>query len=334
MLRRPSGPPAGARRPSAFHAALGTLCWLLALALAALVGVRVFGAEHGTVLALLVGALPVSLLPAYPLLLGAMLARRGRLGALSAALVAAHLLVVAPALSAADLPAGLDTAPSLRVVVSNLYVLNPTPEQAGAALRALRPDVLIVPELDQAGLAGLTAAGLLTDLPFHAVDLAGRTETVGLFSRLPLSEVSFRASGTRSLPRATVLLDGARVRLLAAHPLPPLGGLEGFWRGSLRSLAEEAQALDSLAVVAGDFNADRDHAPFRALLSAGLRDVHDERGRGLARTWPAAFPLLQLDHVLVHDADGARLVPRRVREVRVPGSDHRAVVTDLALVRG
>jgi endonuclease/exonuclease/phosphatase family metal-dependent hydrolase len=67
-------------------------------------------------------------------------------------------------------------------------------------------------------------------------------------------------------------------------------------------------------------------------LEVGLRDVHDERGRGLARTWPARFPLLHLDHVLVRDGAAAGLVPVSVREVEVPGSDHRGVVTDLAVL--
>jgi endonuclease/exonuclease/phosphatase family metal-dependent hydrolase len=85
-------------------------------------------------------------------------------------------------------------------------------------------------------------------------------------------------------------------------------------------------------VVAGDLNADRDHAVFRRLLDAGLRDAHDEVGRGLARTWPARLPLLHLDHVLVRDSDDVRLVPLEVREVAVPGSDHRGVVADVAVL--
>jgi endonuclease/exonuclease/phosphatase family metal-dependent hydrolase len=85
-------------------------------------------------------------------------------------------------------------------------------------------------------------------------------------------------------------------------------------------------------VVLGDFNADRDHAPFRRLLDTGLRDAHDERGRGLARTFPSWLPVLHLDHVLVRDGNGARVVVRDVREVRLPGSDHLTVVTDLAVL--
>ena len=60
-------------------------------------------------------------------------------------------------------------------------------------------------------------------------------------------------------------------------------------------------------VVAGDLNADRHHPLFEGLLTQGLRDAADERGRGLSRTWPQRWPLLALDHVLVRDVEQAQL---------------------------
>ena len=298
-----------------------------------LVAVRAVGGEDGTVLALLVGALPLTLLPAYALLVLGALVRRRALVVVSTGLVLAHLLVVAPALGAAPLPPGVDDAPRLRVVVANLYVLNPDPARAGRVLRALQPDVLVVPELDADGLAGLRAAGLLEDLPHTITETESRNETVGLFSRLPLRDTSTRPVGGRALPRATVDVGGVAVRLLAVHPLPPVSVFEGLWRAGLRDLLGEARDLDGPAVVAGDFNADRDHAPFRRLLGEGrLRDAHDERGRGLARTFPAYAPFLHLDHVLVRDGADAQLVVREVREFAIPGSDHLGVVADLAVL--
>ena len=305
---------------------------LLVLALLLLVAVRAGGLERGFLLVLLIGALPLTLLPAYPLLVVAAARRDRLLAAGSAAVVVAHLLVVAPAVTAAPSPAGAEQAPRLRVVVSNLFVENPTPEAAGRALRALRPDVLVVPELSERGLAGLRASGLLEDLPHASYDLDRREETVGLFSRLPLTDVRSRRQGGRALPRGTVDVEGTAVRLLTAHPLPPIAGLEEVWRRSLAALAAEAREATLPVVLAGDLNADRDHASLRSLLDTGLRDAHDERGRGLARTWPADLPVLHLDHVLVRDGRGARVVVRSVREVDVPGSDHRGVVAELGVL--
>lgn len=292
--------------------------------------VRLLGVERGSALVLLVGALPLTLLPAYGVLVLAAALRRWRLTAAAAPLVLAHLLVVAPAVTAEQRPAAAADAPRLRVVTANLFVLNPEPAAAGRALRALQPDVLVVPELSSEGLAGLRESGLLEDLPHAVAELGTREETVGLFSRLPLQDTATRSAAGRELPRATVTVGGRDVRLLAAHPLPPVSALQGLWRESLTDLAQEVAAADLPLVVAGDLNADRDHAAFRALLDVGLRDAHDVLGRGLARTWPADLPALHLDHVLVR---GRPLVPVDVREVRIPGSDHLAVVAELAVLQ-
>lgn len=323
-----SPPPVGSRPARAARLLSGVALG----ALLALLLVRALGVERGTVVVLTVGALPVVLLTAWPLLLLAALLRARLLSALAVVAVAGQVVLVLPGLGAARLPAGASTAPRLRVVTANLYVGNREPSAAGVALRALHPDVLVVPELTPAGLAGLRAGGLLDDLPHAAYDLTGRPESVGLFSRLPLTDVVLHPIGTRVLPRATVLVGGRRVRILAAHTLPPFLTWEGLWRAGLVDLRDEARHEPLPLVMAGDFNADRDHAPFRALLSAGLRDAHDERGRGLVRTWPTGLPLLQLDHVLVRDGAGARIAVRAVREARVEGSDHEAVVADLAVL--
>jgi endonuclease/exonuclease/phosphatase (EEP) superfamily protein YafD len=304
----------------------------VAVGLAVLVAVRALGAERGTAMALLVGGLPLTLLPAYALAVLAVLWRRRLLSAVALGLVVAHVVVVAPALGAAPVPTRAADAPRLRVVVSNLHVLNPDPAEAGRALRRLDADVVVVPELDARGLRGLRRSGLIEDLPHVVAELGHRTETVGLLSRRPLDDVATRPGSGRELPRATVDVDGTRVRLLAEHTLPPLSVFEGMWRGRLVDLVREVRGVELPVVVLGDFNADRDHAPFRRLLDAGLRDAHDERGRGLARTFPSWLPVLHLDHVLVRDGEDAQLVVRDVREVRLPGSDHLTVVADLAVL--
>jgi endonuclease/exonuclease/phosphatase (EEP) superfamily protein YafD len=301
------------------------------LALLAVVAVRLTGTERGALLVLLVGALPLTLCLAYPLLAVSAWLRSVPLVVACLTVVAAQVLLVIPSLSAVSLPDDVGAAPSLRVVVANLYVRNPDPRAAGQALRELDADVLVVPELDVRGRQGLRESGLLEDLP-HVVESGPDGEVLGLFSRLPLSDVSLRRIGARVMPRATVEIEGVPVRVLAIHPLPPLGGLEPLWRVALADAAREAAAEDGPVVLAGDLNAGRHHAAFRDLLSAGLRDAHAERGRGLARTWPARLPLLHLDHVLVGDGDGADLAVLDVREEVLPGSDHRAVVTDLAVL--
>jgi endonuclease/exonuclease/phosphatase (EEP) superfamily protein YafD len=84
-------------------------------------------------------------------------------------------------------------------------------------------------------------------------------------------------------------------------------------------------------IVAGDFNATRDHEPFRQLLDAGLVDAADARGWTAwpGMTWPAnrAFPpVMRLDHVLV-----SGFGVQDVSVVEIPDTDHRAVITRLTM---
>jgi endonuclease/exonuclease/phosphatase (EEP) superfamily protein YafD len=87
--------------------------------------------------------------------------------------------------------------------------------------------------------------------------------------------------------------------------------------------------------VVGDFNATRDHQPFRAILDTGLRDAAEQAGSGWQPTWPARGswgwlrPLLTIDHVLATDQWQAV----DTSTLEVPGSDHLALVARLRQVR-
>lgn len=314
-------------------ALVGLAARCLAVALLAVVALRLSGWSRGAYPALLLVALPLVLLPSY-VLAGVALWRRDRLlGGAAALLVTAHVLVVAPGLGAADLPAGAQQAPRLRVVAANLLKSNPDVAEAGAVLRALDADVLVLVELRPDSLAVLRHSGALAELPFDTVD--GPPEDVEVFSRLPLRDVEHvEAAAGLPQPRAVVDVQGVAVRLRGAHPLPPVPGLEQAGRTSMASLREEVRAERLPLVVAGDLNADRHYPLFDDLLGEGLRDAAEQRGRGLSRTWPQRLPLLELDHVLVRDGLGARLAVLDQRDLALPGSDHRAVLADLAVLPG
>jgi endonuclease/exonuclease/phosphatase (EEP) superfamily protein YafD len=84
----------------------------------------------------------------------------------------------------------------------------------------------------------------------------------------------------------------------------------------------------------GDFNATLDHAALRALLARGYLDAADAAGDGLTWTWPARghphTPPIAIDHVLVD----RRVRALGVTAVRIPGTDHRALIARLRLPRG
>ena len=100
------------------------------------------------------------------------------------------------------------------------------------------------------------------------------------------------------------------------------------WEQDLRLLPDPAP--DVLHVLAGDFNATPDHAAFRRLLRRGWTDAARLTGRALRPTWSpmrSPVPRLTLDHVLVDPRVGVA----SLEVVHVPGTDHRALVTELRL---
>jgi endonuclease/exonuclease/phosphatase (EEP) superfamily protein YafD len=106
--------------------------------------------------------------------------------------------------------------------------------------------------------------------------------------------------------------------------LPLKNGSTTPWADDLAQLEAVLPTLPGPAIVAGDFNATRDHVQFRDLLT-DFSDSADDAGAGIFPTFPTdqvVGPLVSIDHVLV----SATLVGTGVDSYTVPGTDHRAVV--------
>jgi endonuclease/exonuclease/phosphatase (EEP) superfamily protein YafD len=127
--------------------------------------------------------------------------------------------------------------------------------------------------------------------------------------------------------RVSVPLGDERVLVEAVHPLPPVTSSKvRSWRATLRALP--SAGTGPLRLLAGDFNATLDHRELRRLLDRGYVDAADETGDGLRPTWPVLRrrPPITIDHVLADE----RLEVVRYEVHDVPGSDHRAVVAEVA----
>jgi len=115
--------------------------------------------------------------------------------------------------------------------------------------------------------------------------------------------------------------------LNAVHVLAPMNGNGDIWQRELTLIRQTLATGDEPQVVAGDFNASRDHRPFRHLLAAGFQDCADS---SLSRPWPGftwpttrtLLPVMRLDHVLV----SRTATVRTTRAIRVAHTDHLAVV--------
>jgi endonuclease/exonuclease/phosphatase (EEP) superfamily protein YafD len=274
---------------------------------------------------------PVVFLPAYLVLAIAVATRQRGLALASAFLVLCHLLWVVPELRPAR-PATADAiaGPRLRLYDQNvLGSWNPTPERVGAAIRRSQADLVFLQEAHPEFVAKLRATGALDPYPYSASP-AGDT---AIFSTRPLRDVQRVGTGPGWTSRATVDIGGRPLTLYTVHNPAPLYAPAEEWLRAFEELRRDLHAQQGAVVAAGDFNATWHHRPFRELIAHGYREAHVDVGRGHARTWPANGRLLgriggfiRIDHVLT----------RQVRTLRISeedghGSDHRALVADLAI---
>jgi endonuclease/exonuclease/phosphatase (EEP) superfamily protein YafD len=229
-------------------------------------------------------------------------------------------------------PPAAGMLPTVRLFTANVRGANPDMGPIAEEIAAVAPDLVALEELDPDDAAGLTRSGALDRFPYSVTDTRWGASGIALWSRFPLVDVQVQDVLGRPFISATAMVGANRLRLYVVHTVAPLGGDRARWQAQLRRVREEVHDTKGALVVAGDFNASRYHPSFRRLLSGGLRDAHELRGRGWAATWPQdrrPLPaLMRLDHILVSPGVDVR----SIREGVGQGSDHRPVIADLALL--
>ena len=295
------------------------MCWLVLSRSASLTF-----PTHVTVL--LQSITPLAFLPVYLVLVVAIVRRRWVQSVAAVVLIVIHIASVAPALGSRELPRWTTSASRLRVLSANVYDANPTPAAAAVFLVRQPVDVLVLVEITRDMQRALDAAGVDDRFPFHQSGefTEGTRGIEAIYSRRPLSGAANVSVGVQAFPTAAVEMESARLRLVAAHVEDPVADPHE-WSTELDDLLAIARSESGPSVIAGDFNSTRWNPEFGALLGRGLHDADESRGQGLTFSWPEnrllPFPVMRLDHAL--GTVGAEAV--HVRNVDVPGSDHRGL---------
>jgi endonuclease/exonuclease/phosphatase (EEP) superfamily protein YafD len=304
--------------------------WFAGLMLAGVsvvLGCRVADSDGVTPVPQLMAFLPWLLAPTALALLLALRAR-WRTGLVWGVAVLGGLAWFIEPYGRTDEPSGPPLA-ELRVLTSNVQFGRGT-DALVEAVRRHDPDIVFVQECERTCSAALRDAFEEDGYPYRqAVEGYGSDGSV-ILSRRPLTPAA-TVPGTMGMPGATTEVEGRKVRLQLAHPMPPLPGQVDTWRRELGRLRAYAAAGTSTpTILAGDFNASQDHAAFRRILDTGLHDGARLADKDRTPTWPArtapAFGA-QIDHVLVSEDFAAR----RARFLGLAGTDHRALLVDLTL---
>jgi len=220
----------------------------------------------------------------------------------------------------------------VRFLTLNALVGRASPAAIASMVRQHTPDVLAVQELTPELAASLDEAGLPDLLPFSCLQPRPGHTGVGVWSSRPVRQLP-PVPATRNPMLRTELDVGWPITITVVHPPAPLRGGQRVWQQDMGRLLAALTGTAGQQMVAGDFNASRDHRAFRRLLAADFVDCADaaQQRPWPGFTWPANRrfpPLMRLDHVLV-SRPGATV--RESRTLAIPGTDHRGVMAVIEL---
>ncbi|MFJ6562528.1 endonuclease/exonuclease/phosphatase family protein [Streptomyces sp. NPDC091412] len=229
----------------------------------------------------------------------------------------------------------------LTVAEQNVNADNPDPAGTARGLAASGADVLALVELTPQA-TGTYEKELAKAYPYHTVQ-----GTVGLWSKLPLSDtrpvdietdygpladtkpVDVKLAHNRAL-RTTVATDHGPLTVYVAH----LGSVRlmprnGYWTVSRDRGAQalgKAVAADpsERVVLLGDLNGTMDDRAFAGITSQ-MHSAQDAAGNGFGFTWPARFPVVRIDQILVRGVE-----PESSWVLPATGGDHLPVAAGIS----
>ncbi|MEE1939716.1 endonuclease/exonuclease/phosphatase family protein [Streptomyces sp. TRM 70361] len=271
------------------------------------------------------GSLVETFLPwtglAVPLLLLCALARRSRAAGPVAVLLPA---VVWCSVFGGTLVDKREDGGNLTLVTHNVNESNPRPVRTARALAASGADVVALEELGGPSTAAYERT-LADTYPYHSVQ-----GTVGLWSRYPVADA--RAVDIAPWPRAlraTVRTPEGPVAVFVAHLMSVRFTAGSGFTSDARDAAARRLAAAVRAeplprtILVGDLNGTTGDRGLSGLTSQ-LRSVQAESGAGFGASWPASFPVVRIDHILVRGVE-----PRSAWALPATGSDHLPVAASV-----
>ncbi|MDE0300873.1 MAG: endonuclease/exonuclease/phosphatase family protein [Candidatus Poribacteria bacterium] len=218
--------------------------------------------------------------------------------------------------------------PELRILFSNVHVLNQQHEKLIELVETELPDLLILQEISNHWVRSFETVGL----SYPNKHLVPRNDSfgIGIFSRIPIhmSEVFYFGELHPSI-LAILEIGGERVTILALHPPPPVSEQAAEDRNELlEATASYFREIQTPKLIVGDLNTTMWSRNFtRFVHESGLKNAR--RGFGILPTWPTYFPLMYIpiDHCLV----SSDITVVDMRTGPDFGSDHLPLIVDLSL---
>lgn len=254
---------------------------------------------------------------------------------------------IAPAGSISADPADWDG--TLTTFSFNTHYSEAHKVELAVAIRRAAAEVVVLPETSAEygqAIADLLVQDSLRYTVFSAGDQKDDADPTTVLVSAVLGDYE-QAQAPAGAGHGAVLLRPAggaelnghrRPTILGVHTHAPVPGSMEEWLASVEVVVGQCRGAGSDGagpgpepglIIAGDFNATLDHAPMKDL--GGCADAALEAGIGGVSTWPTSSHTTLLgspiDHVL---ADSATWRARSASVLTLSGSDHRALVVELA----
>jgi len=314
---------------------LARLSWCVVFGLAAIALLRIVWHDGAWPLVLLNAFTLYLYWPAYFVMAFSLATGRRGLLLASVAVIASHITFIWPDLQLPQTRASASQSDrgersAVRIYYANVHARNLQMEAILAEARRYDPDVIVLVEMQRWWWRTMIARRPLADFPY-GTNLDGRNAgDVGVFSRIPVRRFEQIHVAGRTVLVLDLAVEGETLRLFALHsPRPTPDSRDSyfeFWELIGRVVTQQQGPV----VVVGDFNATQHSWVYGRLQAGGLRSAHEDRGRGMAMTWPNVvlpFPLIRIDQVFLSpEVDCVS-----IQEGEAPGSDHRSLVVDVVL---
>lgn len=289
----------------------------------------------GSGLALAYDALPVVLL--IPWFIAVFAAWSGHLLLMTVAVVLCvyHVTLLVPRLMSGPTPHWVAGAPTIKVVVANVFVDNQTPADAARQLIDAECDVVVIVESTADFMKIFDEQGGADAYPNRIVDPDDASDYA-------VAIVTSRALGPRSEIRnlgplrvviAEVEMEGKSLLIVALNPMATLdSGGHATWKQQLRALEDFLPTLVGPVVIAGDLNSTRFRPEFQQIMALGYSDAIDALGKGLSVSFKLAARngiggVVRLDHALTSpEVHGVAM-----KNLAACGSDHLPFQVELAV---
>lgn len=259
-------------------------------------------------------------------------------------LISVVLFVYITRPSALPLNAG-ESAHTFRICTANINYSNRQPFKLSKALVSTKADIFVIPEWQGSNLDlekfSRSSYKVVLNHPqpgTHGIALIAKQAL-----NISASIIASPVKGPCAMPWATaeIKTDSGVFALLGVHAPPPLPVCENTTDPTLNEIANMIKGgklvrdlgsarAGTPVIVAGDLNAFSFNRAVAKLRVTGLIDTYVAASGGYGPTWsPFSWlpSLFRIDYILASHI----YTPHASYTIQLPGSDHRAVVSDLQI---